>query len=61
MKLPGKAWLEFNIYNHDIENQLSVTAYFEPNGFLGNLYWYFFVPFHSVIFKDLIKDIELRS
>jgi len=61
MKLPGRAWLEFNIFNHDVENQLSVTAYFEPRGFMGNLYWYFFVPFHSVIFKDLIKDIELRS
>ncbi|HAF29391.1 MAG TPA: DUF2867 domain-containing protein [Bacteroidales bacterium] len=61
MKLPGKAWLEFNIKNHHIENQLSVTAYFQPKGFIGDLYWYLFVPFHSIIFKDLIKDIEIRS
>ncbi|MDA3954598.1 MAG: SDR family oxidoreductase [Bacteroidales bacterium] len=61
MKLPGKAWLEFNIKNTDGENQLSVTAYFHPKGLAGNIYWYSFVPFHSIIFKDLLKDIEIRS
>jgi len=61
MKLPGRAWLEFNIVNQNAENLLSVTAYFQPNNLLGDLYWYFFVPFHSVIFKDLIKDISARS
>lgn len=61
MKLPGKAWLEFKINEIEDNNQLSVTAYFHPKGIAGNIYWYSFVPFHAIIFKDLIKDIELRS
>ncbi|MBU8893593.1 MAG: SDR family oxidoreductase [Bacteroidales bacterium] len=61
MKLPGKAWLEFNISSQDEDTQISVTAYFQPKGLAGYLYWYFFVPFHAIIFKDLIKDIEIRS
>lgn len=61
MKVPGKAWLEFKVTPEEEKNQLSVTAYFEPNGILGKLYWYNFLPFHHFIFKDLIKQLERRS
>lgn len=61
MKLPGLAWLEFNIDNGVGVNKLSVNAYFEPKGIKGVLYWYNFLPFHNVIFTNLLKQIERRS
>jgi len=61
MKLPGKAWLEFRIDTYEGLNKLTVIAYFQATGFLGKLYWFFFLPFHFYIFKDLIKQIEKRS
>jgi hypothetical protein len=61
MKVPGKAWLKCQITSEDENNILSVTAYFEPKGILGKIYWYTFLPFHHYIFKDLIKQLEKRS
>ena len=62
MKLPGRAWLEFSIDpNHDGTNKLSVIAYYQPFGFWGNAYWYVCLPFHSIIFRDLIEQIERRT
>ncbi len=61
MKIPGKAWLEFKIDELKEQNKLSVTAYFSEKGILGKIYWYLFVPFHDIIFKNLIREIEIRS
>lgn len=54
MKLPGEAWLEFKIDNHNI---LTQTATFRPLGLLGRLYWYSVLPFHGFIFKGMINKI----
>ncbi|MBU0994648.1 MAG: SDR family oxidoreductase [Proteobacteria bacterium] len=61
MKLPGKAWLEFSIKKEFQGNILSVTAYYEPEGRFGVLYWYIFLPFHHYIFNDIIVQIEKKS
>ena len=62
MKLPGKAWLEFRIRPKQAgTNKLSVTAYFQPHGLPGRIYWYNFLPFHFIIFKNLLKQIVKRS
>jgi len=62
MKLPGLAWLEFTVKpDNQGTNQLNVTAYFEPGGLFGVIYWYVFLPFHYLIFTRLIKAIERRS
>ncbi len=61
MKLPGMAWLEFKIDKDGKKNLLTVTAYFEPNGLPGKIYWYNFLPFHYTIFTNLIKQIDKRS
>ena len=61
MILPGKAWLEFIIDSYDGLNKLTITAYFQPKGFWGFIYWYFFLPFHFYIFKKLIKKIEKKA
>ena len=61
MKLPGRAWLEFKIKEGEKKNILSVTAYFEHKGIWGRIYWYIFVPFHAVLFKNLLEAIDKRS
>ncbi|MHB9030307.1 MAG: SDR family oxidoreductase [Candidatus Latescibacterota bacterium] len=61
MKLPGKAWLEFTIDDEERRRKLSVIARFYTKTMAGKAYWYVFLPFHGLIFNDLIKQIEKRS
>lgn len=61
MKLPGKAWLEFRIIPENKKNKLIIRALFQPNNWTGHLYWYNFLPFHILVFKNLIKHIEKRA
>lgn len=55
MKVPGEAWLEFQI--DDAENSLKQIATFRPKGFSGRLYWYLLFPIHWFIFKKMAKTI----
>lgn len=61
MKLPGKAWLRFNIDPENGKQRLSVTAYYHTDSFFGKLYWYLLLPFHFIVFYDLIKQIDKKS
>jgi hypothetical protein len=54
MKLPGEAWLEFQI---DAEGVLTQSATFRPLGLLGILYWYAVLPFHGFIFQGMLTEI----
>jgi len=51
MKLPGEAWLEFEIK----DNYLHQTATFRPKGLFGRLYWYSTYPFHLILFPKMAK------
>ncbi len=53
MKLPGQAWLEFDIQ----PDQLVQTAHFIPHGILGRLYWYSVLPLHNLVFADLSRTV----
>ena len=53
MKLPGQAWLEFDIQ----PDKLVQTAHFLPNGVWGRLYWYSVLPLHHLVFPNLAKQI----
>lgn len=57
MKLPGEAWLEFEIIPHETGGDLKQTATFRPNGVWGRFYWYSLYPFHALIFSRLSKQI----
>jgi hypothetical protein len=64
MKLPGKAWLQFESQPQDAKNAktlLVVTAYFAPYGLFGFLYWYAMWPFHKLIFDGLTRRIASRA
>ena len=63
MKVPGKAWLEFESTpqaSHG-ETLLSATAYFAPHGISGFLYWYAMWPFHKFIFAGLTRGLASRA
>ena len=61
MKVPGKAWLEFQSRPHNGKTLFSVTAYFEPDGLPGFLYWYAMWPFHRFIFDGLSRRLASRA
>ncbi|MFT5222364.1 MAG: hypothetical protein ACI867_000663 [Glaciecola sp.] len=54
MKMPGDAWLEFNIEpDGPTRSILRQRARFHPRGLVGRLYWYSLLPFHAVIFAQM--------
>ncbi len=58
MKVPGRAWLEFEARpESDGKTLLLQTAFFEPKGLFGLLYWYALYPIHGLIFSGLIRRI----
>jgi len=62
MKLPGKGWLQFEAKpRSQTACILRMTAYFEPKGFWGNMYWYSLYPVHTYIFRGLTREIRRRA
>jgi uncharacterized protein YndB with AHSA1/START domain len=62
MKVPGKAWLQFQVSpREDGRALLSQIAFFAPKGLMGWLYWYALYPFHGFIFSGLIDGIARRA
>lgn len=58
MKVPGRAWLEFQAIELDEHHTKIVqTAYFSPKGLSGLLYWYALYPFHALIFSSMIDKL----
>lgn len=62
MKVPGKAWLQFECTPlPQGETLLVQTAYYAPRGLFGFLYWYAMWPFHAFLFDGLIGRIAARA
>ena len=57
MKLPGRAWLQFEVEAVEAGSRIHQTAIFEPKGLLGPLYWYALYPVHKVIFAGMLRNI----
>ena len=57
MKLPGEAWLEFQIFHQKGNKYIRQTATFRPRGLLGRLYWYAVWPFHIFVFNGMINRL----
>ena len=60
MKLPGKAWLQFEVKDRDQDPRpvLVQTAFFASKGLLGLLYWYGLYPMHALIFRGMIRRLS---
>lgn len=57
MKLPGRAWLTFEVTDDQGQIRLTQTATFDPIGLAGLAYWYSIWPLHEVIFRGMIRGI----
>lgn len=57
MKLPGRAWLQFEVYPQKEGSIIYQTAIFDPLGLAGRLYWYGLYPVHRLIFKNMLINI----
>jgi uncharacterized protein YbjT (DUF2867 family) len=57
MKLPGRAWLQFEVDGDDSRSTIRQTAIFHPTGLLGTAYWYGLFAVHSWIFKGMLTRI----
>jgi uncharacterized protein YbjT (DUF2867 family) len=61
MKLPGRAWLEFEVEGSATISLIRQTAIFDPVGLWGQLYWYALYPLHSLIFAGMLRHIARAS
>lgn len=57
MRLPGAAWLQWEIEADGTGATITQTARFHPRGLLGRLYWVAVAPFHRFIFPGLLAGI----
>ncbi len=57
MKLPGRAWLEFEVEGDATASRIHQTAIFDPVGLGGQLYWYALYPLHGLIFAGMLRNI----
>ncbi len=55
MKLPGEAWLEFELVPGTDGLNLRLTTSFRPRGLAGRLYWYGILPLHHLVFRGLAR------
>ncbi len=61
MKVPGRAWLEFEVERNDGGSTIRQTALYEPQGLIGRAYWYLIYPFHQMVFDGMLRGIALKS
>jgi uncharacterized protein YbjT (DUF2867 family) len=57
MKLPGRAWLEFEVVPREGGATIRQTALFDPVGLVGLAYWYLVYPLHRIVFSGMLENI----
>jgi len=62
MRVPGRAWLNFEVNPHEEGSEVRMTAVFDPLGVWGRVYWFLIYPFHFLVFnsmfRGLVREIE---
>ncbi|HET7168957.1 MAG TPA: SDR family oxidoreductase [Candidatus Limnocylindrales bacterium] len=61
MKLPGRAWLQYEVMPDEAGSRLVQTAFFEPKGVPGLAYWYLLYPAHALIFRGMLRRLAPRE
>lgn len=61
MKLPGRAWLQFEVTPRGEGSEIRQTAVFDPAGLAGRLYWHALYPIHALMFRGMLSAIAARS
>jgi hypothetical protein len=57
MRLPGRAWLEFETEPTNSGTRIEQTAIFDPLGLTGLAYWYLVYPLHKLVFAGMLAGI----
>jgi hypothetical protein len=58
---PGEGWMEWRVGHASNVTYLTQTAFFAPRGLGGFSYWYLLYPFHTFVFRGLIKAIAKKA
>jgi hypothetical protein len=61
MKVPGRAWLEFEVQLDGNGSSIRQTAIFDPVGLAGLAYWYVTYPVHQLMFRGMLKEIGRQA
>ncbi len=61
MKVPGRAWLQFEVDPADGGSRITQTAVFDPLGLGGLVYWYGLYPVHWLIFRRMLRAVAARA
>ena len=61
MKLPGRAWLVFEVEPEGTGARIGQTAIFDPRGLAGLLYWYGIWPIHRLVFAGMLRGLARRA
>jgi uncharacterized protein YbjT (DUF2867 family) len=62
MKVPGRAWLQYELAPAtDGTTQVTQTAFYEPRGLAGFVYWYVLYLPHRLIFPGLLRALIKRA
>jgi len=57
MKLPGRAWLQFETESDNGGSVITQTAIFDPHGLAGLVYWYALLPIHALMFSRMLRSV----
>ena len=57
MRVPGRAWLEFEVEPDGSGWTIRQTAVFDPRGLAGLAYWYALYPLHKLVFAGMLRGI----
>ena len=57
MRLPGRAWLQFEVSPEGGGSVIRQTALFDPVGLGGLLYWYALWGIHRMVFAGMLRNI----
>jgi uncharacterized protein YbjT (DUF2867 family) len=61
MKVPGRAWVQYEVTSTEGGSRLVQTAFFEPKGLPGLAYWYVLYPVHGLIFRGTVRALAERA
>lgn len=62
MKVPGKAWLQFEVTPIDNQkSRLILGAFFAPKGLAGLTYWYVIYPIHVIMFAGMLNQLAKEA
>jgi len=61
MRLPGRAWLEFETVDNGAGTTIRQTSIFDPVGLAGIAYWYGLYPVHQLVFAGMLRGIAERA